>query len=95
MEEENASVSGARRRTYFAVWGALLFLTALTIAASGAGRQYGVLLSLCIASCKAGLVLVFFMHLRHERIFLKAVVALAVLTLTALILLTFADVAYR
>lgn len=95
MEEKDISASGGAHRAYFAVWGGLLVLTALTIASSGAGLRYGVFLSLCIASCKAGLVLAFFMHLRREGKFLKAAVALSVLTLTALILLTFADVGYR
>ncbi|MBZ0156432.1 MAG: cytochrome C oxidase subunit IV family protein [Alphaproteobacteria bacterium] len=95
MEEEKTPAPEEGPRTYLAVWGALLLLTAVTVAASGTGLRYGILLSLGIASCKAGLVLVFFMHMRHEGGFLKGAVAVSVLTLTALIMLTFIDVWYR
>ena len=48
-----------------------------------------------IASAKAGLVLAFFMHLKYEGRFLKAMLTLTVSALTLLIGLTFVDVWYR
>ena len=48
-----------------------------------------------IASLKAGLVLAFFMHLKYEGRFLKAILTVTLFALTLLIGLTFADVWYR
>jgi cytochrome c oxidase subunit IV len=82
---------------YSAIWLALLLLLAATI---GVARlqilgRFSALGSLAIASVKAGLVLAFFMHLRHEGRFLRGMLALAVFALTVLIGLTFVDVWYR
>ncbi len=84
-------------KTYTAVWLALLFLLAATIAVAKLRLLAGfsVLGSLTIASLKAGLVLAVFMHLKYEGLFLKGVLALALFALTLLIGLTFVDVWYR
>jgi cytochrome c oxidase subunit 4 len=51
----------------FAVFGALLLLTALTlVAASIDFGSYNVPIALCIATVKASLVAWFFMHLSHD-----------------------------
>jgi len=82
---------------YTAVWLALLVLLAATVAVARLQllARFSVLGSLVIASLKAGLVLAFFMHLREEGRFLKAMLALTVCVLTLLIGLTFIDVVYR
>jgi len=83
-------------RTYIYVWLCLLLLTALTIAAARMDiARFRVLIPLLIASGKAGLVLAFFMHLKDEGKLLTGIVSMAVLSLTALIGLTFLDVWYR
>jgi cytochrome c oxidase subunit 4 len=83
--------------TYLVVWLALLVLLAatITIARMHLLVKYSVLAPLIIASIKAGLVLAFFMHLRHEGKFLKIMLLVAVATLTVFIALTFTDVWYR
>ena len=84
-------------KTYTVVWLVLLILLAATIAVARLRllAQFSILGSLAIASVKAGLVLAVFMHLKHEGIFLKGVLALALFALTVLIGLTFVDVWYR
>jgi len=84
-------------RTYTAAWLALLLLLAATIAVSRLQllARFSVLVSLAIASIKAGLVLAIFMHLKDEGLFLKGVLALTLFALTVLIGLTFVDVWYR
>jgi cytochrome c oxidase subunit 4 len=54
-----------------------------------------VLTALTIASIKALLVLMFFMHLKYERPIFRAMFMVAVITLTVFIGLTFFDVAFR
>jgi cytochrome c oxidase subunit 4 len=93
---ENARTHITGYKTYAYIWMGLLLLTALTIAVGGMHfTSYSVLICLVIASCKALLVLTYFMHLRFEGPFLKGVVFLAILSLTAIIGLTFVDVWYR
>ena len=83
--------------TYTAVWLALLLLLAATIAMAKLQllAQFSVLGSMVIASLKAGLVLAFFMHLKYEGRFLKAILTVTLFALTLLIGLTFVDVWYR
>ncbi len=82
---------------YAVVWLALVVLLAATVAIAKLHLlvKYSVLAPLIIASLKAGLVLAFFMHLRHEGAFLKVMLLVAVATLTVFIALTFTDVWYR
>jgi|WetSurMetagenome_2_1015567.scaffolds.fasta_scaffold302075_2 cytochrome c oxidase subunit IV len=83
-------------RTYLYVWAALLTLLGLTIAVAEIHfSKYGVLINLLIASIKAALVLMFFMHLKYEGRFLKGLLLLSLSALTLIIALTFADVWYR
>ncbi len=83
-------------RTYVAVWAALLFFLALTIAVARVHiPSYGVVINLLIATTKAVLVLLFFMHLRSEGRFLKIMLGTTLGALTLIIILTFSDVLFR
>ncbi len=94
MEDERTHITSYKAYAY--VWVCLLFLTGLTIAVGRMNfTRLSVLICLAIASIKALLVLMVFMHVRYEGAFLKAVILLTVLTLTAMIGLTFVDVWYR
>ncbi len=94
--ETEKSVHIVAYKTYVYVWVALLLLLAATIAVAKVEfTKYGVLVNLLIASIKAGLVLFFFMHLKYERLLLKAMLFMVIATLTAVIALFFADVMYR
>ena len=79
--------------TYFLVWGALLFGTVLTyeVAKIDLG-PFNSVVALVIATTKALLVALFFMHLRHasERL-LKVVVASTLFFLMILLFLTLTD----
>ncbi len=82
---------------YILVWAALIALTAITVAASGAslGRA-AIVVVLAIAAGKSTLVLLYFMHLREERrLLLKLVVPIAVAALAIFIGLTYTDVLHR
>ena len=96
-ETENSRTDnrGGERR-YLLAWAMLVVLTAITVGVYtlhlGAA---GVAIALVIASLKAGVILLFFMHLRQESRFLQSVFLLPVFLLGAIIGLTFIDVWYR
>ncbi|MGO9014135.1 MAG: cytochrome C oxidase subunit IV family protein [Dissulfurispiraceae bacterium] len=93
---EDARTHITSYKTYAFIWAGLLFLTGLTIAVGRMNfTSFSVLICLAIASIKALLVLMFFMHVRYEGAFLRAVILLTVFTLTFMIGLTFVDVWYR
>lgn len=78
------------------VLAALLVLTGITVWA--AGMDFGflnVVVAMSIASCKASLVVLFFMHLKYENLTLKLMVLTAFMILAIFIGFTFFDVAYR
>ncbi len=83
-------------RNYVLVLIALMILTAATVAAAfvdmGAMNE---VVGLGIATAKALLVLMFFMHLRHSLGLVKIVAGSAVFWLAVLIILTMSDFATR
>ncbi len=85
-----------KARTYTAVYAALVVLTAITVAVAGMhlGR-FSVLGALVIASIKASLVLLWFMHLKYEKKVFLIMFVVAVAFLTIAIGFTFLDIAYR
>ena len=65
MNTGHSGSSGTR--IYFAVWGALILLTGITVLVSYVHLgMMNVVVALVIASVKASLVALFFMHLKHE-----------------------------
>jgi cytochrome c oxidase subunit 4 len=97
MRKAATQIPAGSYATYTVVWLALLVLLGATIAVARMHLlvRYSVLAPLAIASAKAGLVLIYFMHLRYEGWFLKSMLLVTVATLTAFIALTFVDVWYR
>ncbi len=81
-----------------AVLGSLLALTALTVAAAGIHFEspaVNTIVALAIASMKASLVALFFMHLRYEKP-INAIIFLTGIAMLAVFLgLTLLDVDYR
>jgi cytochrome c oxidase subunit 4 len=78
------------------VWIALVILTGITIWV--AGMELGAmstLTAIVIATVKAILVLMFFMHLKYEPPLFVITSIVTVLTLTVIILMTFSDVWFR
>ena len=83
-------------RTLVRVWLVLLVLTAILVFTS---RVYHEALSvwamLTLTPLKAGLVFFYFMHLKYERPFLKAMVVVTLATLILFIGLLFLDISQR
>jgi cytochrome c oxidase subunit IV len=94
---EDMQIHAVTYRAYAYAWAALLVLLGMTIAVAKLSllAQYSVAGSLFIASLKAGLVLVYFMHLKDEGWIVKGMLALALGSLTLIIALTFSDVWFR
>ena len=79
-------------RTYLLIFGALMVLTAITVAV--AFVDLGILndvVALAIAVVKATLVVLFFMHVRHSQTMTKLTVVASFFWLAILIGLTLAD----
>lgn len=83
-------------RTYILVWAALLALTAVTLGISylslGAGNAA---VALGLASVKAALVALYFMHLRRESPLVVAFALVPLLILALVILGTLSDTRFR
>jgi cytochrome c oxidase subunit IV len=85
------------RTTYFAVFGALLVLTAVTVVAATI-NFHGVLndvVAMTIAVTKMMLVLLFFMHVRYSSRLIWVIVASMFFWLLILLLLTLTDYTSR
>lgn len=82
-------------KTYLAVFGALIVLTLITVQASYLDfGAFNTVVALLIASLKAALVALFFMHLRHDRF--NAVIFVGGLLFLAIFLIwTMFDIATR
>ena len=83
-------------RTLVGVWLFLLVLTAvLVVVCTTFHEALAVGAMLTLTPLKAGLVFFYFMHLKYEKPFLKALVLLVLALLILFIGLTFADVSLR
>lgn len=86
----------AAYKNYIIVWAALLVLTVVTVGVSFVHLGlWNAGVALAIASLKAALVALYFMHLRHE---IKLVLAFAIFPLLILALIvigTLTDTLYR
>ena len=92
MTEKAPAVRLFGNKTYIIVWLCLLALTATTVAVARLHLvKYAIIAAIAIATAKAGLVVNYFMHLREEPWVLKTMLLVAILALTLIILLTFAD----
>jgi len=81
------------KSTYFAVFGALMVGTALTVAAAYVDfpLQLNFPVALVIAITKASLVVLFFMHVKYGSKLTKLIVGVAFFFLGILLTLTFTD----
>lgn len=81
---------------YVIVWLGLLVLTGITVAASGLDLGgLNALAAIIIASFKALLVAIFFMHLLYEGRLFTVMVLFTILTLAIFIGFTFFDISFR
>jgi len=96
-EEEMIIHKEAGLKPYFIVWALLVIFTAITVLLAYINfNKLSIIIILGIASIKSTLVLLYFMHLRHEkRLILKLIIPGTLLVLTIFIILTFLDVINR
>ncbi|MGH9404759.1 MAG: cytochrome C oxidase subunit IV family protein [Terriglobia bacterium] len=84
------------RKLYITIWIVLLCFTALTtgVAYIDLGA-FNTVVALAIAICKAGLVVLFFMHARHSEKLVRVVIGVAIFWLLILIVISTSDFATR
>ena len=89
--------NGTGCRAHVIVWALLLLLTLLSVTlAELSTGTFGIVATLGIAAIQAVLVLLYFMHLRHEkRLAIRLLLPITIVTLTVFIGLTFVDVVSR
>ncbi len=78
------------------VWAGLMALTAVTVGVAEVNLGFlHVLVAMIVATAKAALVVVWFMHVKYEGIVVRTMLFVAFLLLAIFLSLTFFDVAYR
>ncbi len=83
-------------RLYITVWAALIVLTALTVGVSYVDMKHvTIFTALIIATVKATLVLLYFMHLRFEKPLYLYMVLAVIVTYVIFVGLTFSDYWFR
>lgn len=81
---------------YFKTWGTLMILTGVTVGASYVNfGSANVWIALLIATVKASLVALYFMHLRHDQRFNSVILGAAVIFLGVFIAFTMFDTETR
>ena len=83
-------------RHYAIVWAVLVMLTGLTVGVSFLDmKKFVVFTAVAIATAKASLVLLYFMHVRYESRAIKYFVVVALGALAIFLALMFSDIVYR
>jgi len=95
METEKTKVHIVSYQVYVIVWTLLIALTGLLVLASRIGESMAVYGMLLLTPVKAGLVLFFFMHLKYEKTWLRALVFMTLGLLVMVIAGFFLDISYR
>ena len=96
MEGDRLQNRSVKYTIYLLIWACLLILTGVTVTVSQMHLgNLGTLISLAIATVKATLVLLFFMHLRYETRFFRMIFIIPIVTLAVIIGLTFFDFGFR
>ena len=81
---------------YVGVWAALVTLTCVTVGVSFLDMQrFTVFTALLIATVKAALVLLYFMHLRFLRPLYAVMILVVLLTYAIFVILSFSDYSFR
>ena len=83
-------------RLYITVWAALVGLTAVTVGVKYADLQHlAIFTAIAIATVKASLVLMYFMHIRYESRIFAVMILVVMVTYGTFIGLTFVDYPFR
>lgn len=95
MEYKNHNNHIVGYGTYFFVWLTLVGFTALTVTVASFNLgNFSIVIALTIASIKALLVLLVFMHLRFDDKMFRIFTFVAFLTLAIFLILTFSDYSF-
>lgn len=95
MEHKNHNNHIVGYGTYFFVWLTLVGFTALTVTVASFNLgNFSIVIALTIASIKALLVLLVFMHLRFDDKMFRIFTFVAFLTLAIFLILTFSDYSF-
>ena len=82
--------------TYVNVWLLLMFLTAITVGAAYTDLKHlAIFTAILIATVKASLVVLYFMHIRFERRIFSYMLIGIFATYAVFLILTFADYSFR
>lgn len=96
MAETQGKTHAVSFTVFILIWLCLLVLTSITVYVSGLDiGAVSTFTAIFIASVKALLVLLFFMHLKYEPPLFVITSLVALLTLTVIFLMTFSDVWFR
>jgi cytochrome c oxidase subunit 4 len=95
-DDGNVHSHVAKAQFYWGIFGALVVLTLVTVKVSYYDfGSLNIVVALLIATMKASLVAIFFMHLRHDNLFNTIAFLSAFLFLSLFILLTYDDLGRR
>jgi cytochrome c oxidase subunit IV len=96
MAPGNGTSHAVNPLLYVAVWAALVALTGTTISVSFLNMErFTVFTAMIIATVKAGLVMLYFMHIRYEKPLYAAMILFVLATYAVFIILTFSDYSFR
>ena len=96
MDSDSSKNKVSYEKLYVNVWLALVVLTLVTVGVSYLDMQkFTVFTAMLIATVKASLVLLYFMHLRFERWIYAIMVFVVLVVYAVFILLTFVDYSFR
>ena len=85
------------RKTYLRIWMALLVLTVITVGAAYIefGGNWNIVIAMFIATVKATLVGLYFMHLKYDNLVNQVVFASSFVFLSIFIIFTICDIMAR
>ena len=83
-------------RLYLLVWAGLMGLTIVTVGAKYADLQHlAIFAAILIATVKASLVVLYFMHMRYEKRIIPIIILVALASFGVFLILTFTDYPFR
>lgn len=96
LTEHHNQHHGLSTKVCIKVWLALMILTAITVGVAEVDLGlFHVLVAMLVATIKAGIVILWFMHIKYEGAFIRLMVFIAFFILSIFLSFTFFDVAYR
>lgn len=96
MSDNHSEHTNVSSSLYVKVWLALVVLTMITVSVSYLDmKKFTVFTAMLIATVKAGLVILYFMHIRFEKMIYWIMLLFVLLIYAIFIILTFFDYSFR